>query len=148
MPGGESAIRITGDRALIAKFHRLARVDAKRVLRKATREASKVILPMARKLAPKRTGALRKAIRVRATKRSRVYIGARVVVGKEWFTGEQFYGGFQEWGWRTGKRGASKRRPVPGKHFLQQAYDQGGPAACYRAERVFRHEILLAAARP
>lgn len=122
----------------------------KRVWRKACRAAAKVILPRARANAPKQTGQLRKALRVRALKRSRVYVGARVTVGADkWYTGDTFYAAFVEFGHKIGKRpskniiksGRDKRQEVPGKHYLEKAGEQSASAAVATFVRVAEQEL-------
>jgi len=146
-------IQVVGDKELIAKLDRLEKRDARRVLRRAHRAAAKQILPKARGLAPvlrrqkgrvqrHAPGLLRRAIRVRAAKRSRKFIGAVVTIGKGFFKGETFYGGFQEWGWRT-RRG----RTIAGKLFMEEAAKRAGPGAAQRAIQMIKQGIEQAATR-
>lgn len=121
---------VRGGAQLKRHLDQLADVEIKKILRKAMRAGAKVILPAARANAPVgAAGRLRKAIRVRAAKRSRKYIGMTVTVGKELFKGDEFYGAFQEFGWKTGKRRSPNRKQIAGKHFLQKAGEQKGKAA-------------------
>ena len=83
----------------------------KKGVRKATRRAAKLVLDEARKLAPVKSGALKKSLSVRARKRSRakdkVHDVAHLIVQKgALFAGRQYYGGFQEYG--TKKRTSSQ----------------------------------------
>jgi HK97 gp10 family phage protein len=121
---------VRGDRELKRKLNQLANKEVKKIVRQAMRAGAKVILPRARANAPVgATGNLRRAIKVRAAKRSRKYIGINVTLGKGFFQGDEFYGAFQEFGWKTGKRKSSNRREVPGKHFFERAARETGKAA-------------------
>jgi HK97 gp10 family phage protein len=106
-------IAMTGDKALDRKLKKLGK-DSKKAVRKASRPALKPVLQESRELAPVRTGALKKSIKIRALKRSRVWTGSRVTtaLGKGQ---NQFYGGFQEYGT---KRGVKARR------FMGQAAER------------------------
>ena len=123
-------IQVRGGASLSRKLNALANTEMKKIIRKALRSGAKVILPVARANAPVgATGNLRKSIKIRAAKRSRRYVALNVTLGKRFFVGDEFYGAFQEFGWKTGKRGSVKRRAVAGKHFLQRAADTKGKAA-------------------
>ena len=137
------------DKELIRKLERFTRRDAKRAVRRGTRAGAKIVIPRARELAPvlkKRTkrrmpGLLRRAIRVRAAKRSRRYIGAVVILGAGFFKGETFYGAFQELGWKTGKRGSENRKQIPGKHFMERAAKEKEDEAVRVASEIILKEI-------
>lgn len=102
----------------------------KKIIRQAMRPAMKMIRQDAIARAPRKTGQLRKSIKVRAFKRSRTKIGVSVTTAKGWFKGEAFYGGFQEWGWKQGKRAlGAGRRHIPGHGFMEGAYLSKGPEA-------------------
>ena len=126
---------LTGDKQLNRVLRRLSGKDAKAAIRKGSRKALKPVLADARQLAPVRTGALRRSIKVRAIKRSRTRVGSRVTTGKATFTGPTFYGGFVEYGYTS--RGG---RTIAGVHFLEQAATrkQG------QAVRIYRDEIRRA----
>lgn len=77
----------------------------RKIIREETRKASKQhMLHRAKYSVPRRTGRLRRAIAVRAIKRSRVAAGVRTAMSSHKFKGDAFYGGFLEYGWRVGKR--------------------------------------------
>jgi hypothetical protein len=84
----------------------------RKIIREETRAAinSSGMLKAARQKAPKATGALRRAITVRAIKRSRRFAGVELTLRDDALAkkgGKRvkvFYGGFQERGWRVGKR--------------------------------------------
>ena len=104
------------------------------------------VLAQARQNAPVKTGALKKAIKLRSLKRSRTgRIGVRVAISEDWFKGnKQFYGAFQEFGYHIGKRDRKlrrrrvwsgiggvddKRRKVEGLHYIERAYQSHGEGA-------------------
>jgi HK97 gp10 family phage protein len=99
-------INLEGDRVLAAKLRGLTDSQAKKAILGACRESIKVIQAEARTLAPSRTGALRRSIKVRAISRSRKRIGVRVTTSAtdNLYSGKTFYGAFQEFGWKTGSR--------------------------------------------
>jgi HK97 gp10 family phage protein len=122
---------LIGESELRKKLEGLTDKESKAVIRGAAREALKPIQRMAQDLAPRKTGRLRRSIRIRSLTRSRKRIGARITISNKdtQFTGRTFYGAFQEFGWRPGKRlarsssaGATDQRPrVPPKEFLKRA---------------------------
>lgn len=123
---------ITGNVRLTRMLNALASNKAREVHRKALRRAIKPVLEEARLRAPVRSGAFRKSLTVRATKRSRKSIGVHVTQRRGMFKGKEFYGGFQEFGWRLGTRKKQYRRKgktrvedtrkkIPGKWFMRQA---------------------------
>lgn len=125
-------ILLIGESELRKKLEGLTDKESKAVIRGASREALKPIQRMAQDLAPRKTGRLRRSIRIRSLTRSRKRIGARITISNKdtQFTGRTFYGAFQEFGWRPGKRlarssaaaGATDQRPrVPPKEFLKRA---------------------------
>lgn len=113
----------------------------KKITRDALRPAAKIIQQKAKANAPRgKTGELRKAIKVRALKRSRVNTGIQVRL--DWGSkgaksaaatkGRRlpYYAGFQELGYRIGSRKlGNKRTLVPGKHFMENAFKSEGPRA-------------------
>lgn len=184
---------ISGDKAIMRKLKGMVPAARKKVLSKAARTAMKPVLATAKSNAPKQSGALRKAIKLRAKKKNRRgVVGVSVAVGAKWFVGDEFYGAFQEFGWKSGPRKVQKewkisakraverkaqglkinstdadgtawvnawrrtkpigvesrvnatsqkrfdrRREIPGKHFIEQAYQTGGE----RALKSFMDEV-------
>jgi HK97 gp10 family phage protein len=117
-------IDLSGDRVLAAKLHRLTDAEAKKAILGACRESIKVIQAEARTLAPSKTGAMRRSIKVRSIARSRKRVGVRVTTSASdnMYGGKTFYGAFQEFGWKTGSRkGTANRKQIPGKNFMKQA---------------------------
>ena len=138
-------LQLVGDRELIRKLEAIEKRHGKSAIRKGLRAGVKILTAEAKRTAPRRTGALAKAIKTRAGPRSRSSISVATRLGAGFFKGETFYGGFQEFGWRTGKRGSSRRRAVPGRHFLEKAAKRVGPAAGKVALERIRFEIEQAA---
>lgn len=98
-------LRIDGLKEAIDKFRNtLPKKTVAASLRKGIRAGQKIITATAKGMAPRKTGALSAAIKTRAIKRSRNYVGLKTTVGESWFQGEQFYGAFQEFGWKSGNR--------------------------------------------
>lgn len=125
-------ILLIGNSELKQKLAGLTDKESKAVIRGAARESLKPIQRMAQDLAPRKTGRLRRSIRIRSLTRSRKRIGARITMSKKdtQYTGRTFYGAFQEFGWRPGKRlsrssakeGAIDQRPrVKPREFLRRA---------------------------
>lgn len=115
---------LTGVPELDRRMKSLGLKLGKKIVRKAARRAIKPVQSAAQRRAPKDTGALRKSIKIRAMKRSRSNFGVVVTTGASAgnaFSGDQFYGAFQEFGWKTGKRGSDNRTEVEGVHFMENA---------------------------
>ena len=67
-----------GDARLQRKLHSLGNKIEKKIVRRALRTAAKVVLQAAKARVPVDTGALKKGLKVRATKRSRTIIGVHI----------------------------------------------------------------------
>jgi len=92
-----------GDKELAKMFDQLPVTLQKKAMRKAAREAAKVVHQDALELVPKRTGALRASLKVRAAKfrsrkEGRTKVGSAVITSDGFFKGDQYYGGFLEFG--------------------------------------------------
>jgi len=72
-------ISVTGDKAILKAFDRMSKKDSKAAIRKATRAGQKINQAAVKAQIPKDTGALRKSIKVRSMRRSRVRQGTTVV---------------------------------------------------------------------
>ncbi len=102
-------IKLEGAAELDRKLLMLGRAAAGKIVRPALRAGAKVIQVGAKTDAPKRTGKMARAIRVRAMKSKRKgTIGINVTLGQGFFRGDEFYGAFQEFGWKTGKRSGGR----------------------------------------
>jgi len=112
----KKAFIITGDKKLNRALFRLEKTEAKKIVRKAAREALRPVLSQAKANAPEDTGRLVASLKIRALKRSRKRFGATVQTAAGNFQGETYYGGFQEWGWvaRSGNK-------IPGDRFMLRA---------------------------
>ncbi|MFQ5626654.1 MAG: HK97-gp10 family putative phage morphogenesis protein, partial [Methyloligellaceae bacterium] len=71
-------ISILGDKELQRMLNDKLPKDAKKAMRKGLRAGARPVLKQAKDTAPKRTGALRRGIKLRALKRSRKSIGVTV----------------------------------------------------------------------
>ena len=74
---------VTGDKRLNRKLARLAAKDAKGAVRKSSRTAIKPLAADFKKEAPRESGDLARATKVRSLPRSRQSVGTRVVVDAE-----------------------------------------------------------------
>jgi len=135
-------MKLVGEKRLIRLLERSAPKAAKKAIRKGSRDGSKIITRAAKANAPEKSGRLGRAIKTRAAKRRRGFIGTVTRIGAGAFLDETFYGGFQEWGWKTGKRGSENRRQIPGKHFLEEAAKQKGPQAGHKAVSTTKRVLL------
>lgn len=134
---------LTGDVKLNIALANLANKLQRKFVRQAARYALKTVVKTARQLAPKKTGRLRKSIKVKSIKRSRSRIGSRVTTGAadNQFTGESFYGAFIEFGWKTGRRTSATRKRIEGQHFLKLAAQRKKRAAIARYRTKLRQLI-------
>ena len=138
---------LQGDKELVDKLKSLTKSEFKSATQTGAKKSLDPVRKTAQAIAPKKTGRLKRAIRVRVLKRSRVRVGARVTVGTHdnMFKGRTFYAAFQEYGWKTGKRASnqdlgvkknkrrtaaqreeiasmnSSRKAVRGKRYLEKA---------------------------
>lgn len=96
-----ASLTITGTKQLERKLKQLEPKVAKKVIRQSLRAGAKIIHTAAKAEAPKRTGVLRKSLKVRAARRNRRGTYAVMVTSGEagnMFTGKAFYGAFIHWG--------------------------------------------------
>lgn len=127
----EVKIEIKGAKELAARLDKLDKKVRNKVVSRALRAGAKVVQSRAKQLAPRQTGALAKAIKVRTSKffmgrkKKRGEVAIDVTVGKANFQGDTFYGGFQEFGWKAG----AQQRQIPGKHFMERAANAVAPQA-------------------
>lgn len=137
-----SGITISGDKELIRALKALPRLVARRCLRQSMRPAMKIVQAEAKKNAPEDTGLVKKAIKVRAMKRSSKFIGIDVQLGEGDFKGKTFYGSFLEYGTndRTQKSGKFIGKVEP-HHFMTDAYLDVGDDA--KADAIRRLKALI-----
>lgn len=115
------ALDIQGLTALRRAFRELPKTTARKVVRRALRSGAKIVQDEIRRRTPLRTGALARAIRVRAGRRQRGILSILVVMGEGNYRGKTFYGSFLEFGapghmlWGRGVRALEAR------HFIRDA---------------------------
>ena len=140
-------LSLQGDMEIIEKLRGLTKSEFKSATQAGAKKSMEPIQKTARAIAPKETGKLRRAIRIRVLKRSRKRVGARVTIGahESMFKGRTFYAAFQEYGWKTGRRASNQdlgvakrkrrtkeqraqiaqmnasRKTIPGQRFLYKA---------------------------
>ncbi len=119
---------------LLKELKQLPGKVQRKILVQESRKAAKTyLLGQAKNAVPKQTGALRKSIKVRALKRSRVRVGVRIGMAEKDFAGETFYGSFLEYGWKAGKRrskaSVDDRKQIPAKYYLKKVVEQHGDNA-------------------
>lgn len=131
---------VTGVRELDAMLRRLPLKVQKKAIRPALRDGAKAFAAAARQEAPKDTGALKSAIDVRATTRSRKKIGVNVVLSVDRFPllasregGGFFYPAAVEYGVKSANR--------PPDRFMARAFDRTVPQARARLFRDVRAAI-------
>jgi HK97 gp10 family phage protein len=118
---------LSGDKFLAMFLEDLPQKVLDRVVKTAFKAPAKRIAKTAQQLAPKKTGFLKKMIKVRPLRKQKGVVGVRVGTAEKEYTGKAFYAYFQEYGWRQGKRPFRTRVP---EHM--------------RAERLAETERLLA----
>lgn len=134
---------VTGDKKLNRKLQTLKGPLQKKAVRQASRESLKAhLLPATKRAAPRRSGRLQRAVKVRALPRSRKALGARITVGNQSFQGETFYAGFIEYGRKTGKRGSAGRRQVPPNDFMRRTAKRKKQAVLADYKRRMRQKIV------
>lgn len=122
-------IETSGMDELTNQMAKLEAYAQKDVIQKACKKSAKIVADEAKELAPEKSGQIKRAIRVRLGRIKRGGFSALAAMGRKWFTGEEFYGGFQEFGWKTGKRGSSNRKQIPGEHYMEHAFEEKGQEA-------------------
>ena|ERR1017187_8632608 len=118
---------------LVTKLQSLKKTKAKAAIRKGTRQGSKIVQAVTKRLAPSRTGTLQRNIKVRSLKRSRVWTGVTCQL-------EVYYGAFTELGFKSRKA----RRQIPAQHFMQRAAEQARNQAMRVALDTINTEIQKA----
>lgn len=116
-----ATVTITGAKELQAKLAKLPKKVANKIQRQGIRKGAKIIQEEARRLVPRKSGLLRKSIKVRVPKKKR---RGEIIISVQTgslgdFKGKSFYGAFVEYG--TSKMAA---RP-----FMRPAADNKKQAA-------------------
>ncbi len=138
------SVKIEGGEAVVAMLRKVAGPKAKAAIRKGTRAGAKIVAARAKQLIPAverkdrygrvTYGNLRKAVKVKAMKRSRSgWIGSTVTVdgGGLGYTGDEFYGAFVEFG--------TKR--MSARQYFKHAAEQTQEAAIDKARAVIVSEL-------
>jgi HK97 gp10 family phage protein len=128
-------IALVGDKKLLRKFRRLGRKESRKGIRRGLRAGAKIITKEAKRLAPRRTGALRKSIKTKAGKRSRASLSVVTIVGEGFFKGEEFYASFIEFG----------TDHIEGQHFMERAAKAKQEQAGRIATQTIKRKIEQAA---
>ena len=118
-----AAATITGDKEIDRMFAQVIPREAFKVLRKATRAVTKEMADDAKKRTPKKTGRLRKSIKVRALKKRRGSVGHRLIHDPKEFEGSdvKYYGFATEYG-------TAHIRPQPALRPAMEKAKRDGPA--------------------
>ncbi|AGA28721.1 HK97-gp10 family putative phage morphogenesis protein [Singulisphaera acidiphila] len=112
--------KVSGIKEIQRAFRELPDKLAKKVIRQALRKGLVPIRDTAKTDAPRKTGLMAAAIKIRAaTKRKRGVISLDVRIGDHNFKGATFYGGFQEFGTKN----------MEGQHFMENAFRAKAPEA-------------------
>jgi len=130
-------VTLIGEKELLKKLKRIPAKDAKKAIRKGTRAGAKMLVPEVKANTPKRTGLLKKSVKVRSLKKSRVRTGVAVQMGKGAFVGKTFYGGFAEYG--TTRQDAQE--------FIKKSVRSKGQQATDHARDVINREIQSSSKR-
>lgn len=92
--------KIAGGAELDRRLRAVDRKLAGKIVRKALREGAKPVAKEARSLAPRKTGQMAGAIKVRAGRSRKGVVSVVVQLGRRFFKGDSFYGAFVEFGYR------------------------------------------------
>jgi HK97 gp10 family phage protein len=125
MPKAFIDITMLGDKELEKALAAIDEKMQKKLMQNALREGAKIIAEEAKVRAPKRTGMLKRSIKVRALhQKKRGTLGVQVQTGtrRELGISEQAYGYYPaalEYGWRMKRSGEH----VPAKPYMRPALD-------------------------
>ena len=129
-------LTVHGDKAILEAFQRVGLKEARKVIRTATRSAGRPMLASAKREAPKgETKKLSGGITLRATRRSRVYVGVKVALPTRAKLGQvgprlSYYPASVHYGFKH--RGGKK---VQANRFLDRAFDQNVRQAAQGIQR-------------
>lgn len=135
--GGGFSFTILGRKPIDRAFEQLPERLARKVVRQAMRKAMKPVAAQVKANAPVDTGATRRAVKVRAARRTRKGFGVNVQVGEGDYKGDTFPAAMVEYGT------ADRRKKSTGQHvgrvkarrFLHRAYRQKKDEARRIADR-------------
>lgn len=114
-----TVMNVTGMEQVLAGLSRLEAWAQGDALKTGLTAAAEVVAEEARRLVPVKTGRLRGAIRIRPGRKGPGSVSMLASVGKRWFVGNEFYGAFQEFGWKSGKRGQDTLGPQIRRRFRE-----------------------------
>lgn len=135
-----SIVTVHGMPELLNSLKAFPKNVERKVLRQALRASMKPVQKKAKELAPVESGALKRAVRIRAGKRKRNVVSINVQIGAndKQFT-EQYYAGFQELG--------APARNIPPKGYLRQAFEETKQESVAKAEKMIIEGIDREAAK-
>ncbi len=144
-------VNYKSSKAIRQSFKELGPTAGKGPIRKGARAAAKLFQQKIKPTVPKKTGKLKKALKVRAGKSTKKYVGAWVTTGdprvKNLNSGAAFYGSFLELGSKSGSRKSKNRRQIPAKPFMRPAFKMyKRPAAQMMIDTIY-NEIPKAVAK-
>jgi len=129
-------VKLKGAAETAERLRQLPKKLQKKMLRRGLKNAAKPILKSARTNVPVKSGALKKAIKVRAGKRTKGQLSVVIGPSEKWFVGDYFYAGMVEFGHNIGKRKGSHtenkgaigkgnviREWKEGTHYMKNAYE-------------------------
>lgn len=136
-------LTLSGFNELAREFDRVGKTKAKKVMRKATREAAKIILSQVQAFVPDTadsTGELSERwdqVKVRAVRRSRVRVGVTFFTDTNWTDrsgNDAWYGGLVE-------LGTKKQKP---QAYIRIAFDVSKARADRKIVEIARRELFPA----
>jgi HK97 gp10 family phage protein len=133
-----AAFTIRGVSEVDRALRELGPTIGRKVIRQAVRAGLRPMLATAKQMAPRQTGQVRRAIKLRAAaRRRRGVIRLVIQIGSGDFKGKTFYGAFREYG--------TKR--MEGAHFMERAFESGKDSARATTIREIRAGIEREASR-
>jgi HK97 gp10 family phage protein len=130
-------LELSGFDELIKKINTLSEDLPVASGRKALRDGAKVLQKELLANVPVDSGETKAAIKVRAGKRKKDYIGVLTGLLDGFFNGEVFYAGFNEYGYKT-----AKGKKIPGKHWAKKSYEATEAAILERISQTLTEEVL------
>lgn len=125
-------LELKGVAETVGKLLTFPKKQATKAIRKGLRAGAKVMTAAVKAATPVRSGALRRAIKTRAMKRSRNKIGVRTTIGAEGFyKGKTFYGAFVEFG----------TKKMDARHFMEKAAKRVATSAGQTAINTMQREM-------
>ena len=144
-------VSLKGVKAFQRRLNKLTEKEFKKALRTGLRQGAKKAVAVAKQRVPEKTGTLKRSLKVRATKRSRVRVGVKIetpprsvlALGQggptrsaaRVLTGKGYYPAVQEFG--------SSKRNIPERNYLRQAHANAVPGTI----RAVKREIIKALRR-